>query len=164
MNAFKQWFKTKQSRSNNKNETERMEEEKIQEYQYEYKKEFMKNKELYEQTIDKATNNGLTNTKNIERQCHIMGVHTADIDRMGPKVYNEELKKRQETTFRCEALQRMVKDINRHENFGTRLIYEGEINYSNMIDNSIVDCKVFFDWTLKNNLKFMKDKVVGKVV
>ena len=73
-----------------------------------------------------------------------MGVHTAVIDRMGPAKYEEELQKRREATLNCLALQRMVKDINRHGDFQERLIYDGKIDYCDQVDNSIVDCKVFF--------------------
>jgi len=164
MSAFNHWFKTVKADWNNHNEAAKKEEDEIKKRENQYKEQFLKNKESYEKKIEEATGKGYTQTDNLEKEYHIMGVHTADIQRMGPEVYKEERAKRQESTFRCKALQRMVKDINRHGPFSARLIYDGKINYCNMVDNSVVDCKVFFDWSLKNNVKFTKDKFVGKII
>ena len=85
-------------------------------------------------------------------------------ERNGEEAWDKELKKREEATLKCKALQRLVKDINRHEDFETRLIYEENINYRNPFDNSVVECGIYFDWSLKNNLKFMNDKIIGKII
>jgi hypothetical protein len=139
-------------------------ENEIQKREIIYKKSFLQNKDKYEHSVKNVTRQGHSSTHYIEKEYHVMGVHTKDIRRMGPTVYNENLEKRKEATLRCLALQRAVKDLNRHGPFSTRIIYDGKINYCDDVDNSVVDCKAYFDWSLKNNVKFMKDKIVGKVL
>jgi hypothetical protein len=58
----------------------------------------------------------------------------------------------------------MVKDINRHADLSNRLVYEGTIDHCNTVDMSVVECQAYSDWSLKNNLKLMKDRAIGKVV
>lgn len=168
MDTFMKLYKTYQTRINNKKMKEANKEEQIKKYQEEYKQELIKNKGLYEKKIDKAINIGYSKTDYIESQSHFLGVHYSErfefIERNGEEAWDKELKKREEATLKCKALQRLVKDINRHEDFETRLIYEENIDYCNPVDNSVVECGIYFDWSLKNNLKFMNDKIIGKII
>jgi hypothetical protein len=137
MNSFKKWYESQKSYYKNKREDEQKYESKVNEYATEYKDNFMKNKELHEKEIKKRIKFGYTCTEPIEKQYHVMGVHYADVQRMGPEVYREEYNKREIATKRCYALERVVKDINRHKDYPVRLVYEGEIDRCNMVDNSI---------------------------
>jgi len=164
MNPFRRWYKSYKSEWNIQNQKIEEKEAEIRKREIKFKKKLIKNKKSYEKKIEEETVKGNTRTSNIEPQCHVMGVHYDDIIRMSSETYEKELQKRHESTLNCLALQRMVKDINRHCDFPVKLIYNGEIDYCNRVDNSVVDCKVFFDWSLKNNLKLAKDKLVGKII
>ena len=78
--------------------------------------------------------------------------------------YDRLYQDQQEKHFTCDAWRRVVTKVNKKGNLPARLVYKEHIDTYSRFDDYTVNCKAFFMWDKMNELKFMKDKMIGKIL
>jgi len=78
--------------------------------------------------------------------------------------YNKAFQDQQKRHYTCDAWREYIKEANRKGHLPTRLVYEEVINRYSMVDTYHVKCNAFFIWDTINELKFKKDKMIGKIL